>query len=98
MRTVLLAACHKWMSTKKNITPQKIDVLLKTCMGEHSNSEEGKALFHIRNSLTTKKGLLCLNIMPKGETEGLLAFVVPSADRHTGSEWCALRCQTPGSA
>ena len=76
---VLLAACRKWMSTKKNVTPQKRDALLKTCMGEHSNSEEGKVLFHIRNNLTIKKGMLYVNIMPKGETEGLLAFVVPSA-------------------
>ena len=80
---VLLAACHKWMSTKKNVTPQRRDALLKTCMGEHSNSEEGKALFHVRNNLTIRKGLLYVNIMPKGETEGLLAFVVPSAHRHT---------------
>ena len=80
---VLLATCHKWMSTKKSVTPQRRDALLKTCMGEHSNSEEGKALFHVRNNLTIRKGLLYVNIMPKGETEGLLAFVVPSAHRHT---------------
>ena len=80
---MLLVACHKWMSTKKNVTPQKRDALLKTCMGEHSNSEEGKALFRIRNNLTIKKGMLYVNIMPKGETEGLLAFVVPSTHRCT---------------
>ena len=80
---MLLAACHKWMSTKKDVTPQKRDALLKTCMGEHSDSEEGKALFRIRNNLTIKKGMLYVNIMPKGETEGLLAFVVPSAHRCT---------------
>ena len=80
---VLLAACHKWMSTKKSVTPQRRDALLKTCMGEHSTSEEGKVLFHVRNNLTIRKGLLYVNIMPKGETEGLLAFVVPSAHRHT---------------
>ena len=28
-----------------------------------------------------RKGLMYVNIMPKGETEGLLAFVVPSAHR-----------------
>ena len=91
---MLLAACHKWMSMKKNITPQRRDALLKTCMGEHLNSEEGKALFHIRNNLTIRKGLLYVNITPKGKTEGLLAFVVPSACRRQ----YALRCQTPGSA
>ena len=62
---VLLAACCKWMSTKKSVTPQRRDALLKTCMGEHSNSEEGKALFHVRSNLTIRKGLLYVNIMPK---------------------------------
>ena len=52
-------------------------------MGEHLNSEEGKALYHVRNNLTIRKELLYVNIMPKGETEGLLAFVVPSAHRRT---------------
>ena len=80
---MLLATCHKWMSTTKDVTPQKRDALLKTCMGEHSDSEEGKALFRIRHNLTIKKGMLYVNIMPKGETEGLLAFVVPSAHRRT---------------
>ena len=79
---MLLAACHKWMSMKKKVTPQRRDALLKTCMGEHSNSEEAKALFHVRNNLTIRKGLLYVNIMPRGETEGLLDFVVPSAHRH----------------
>ena len=67
------------MSTRKDVPLQKRDALLKTCMGKHSDSEEGKALFHIRNSFTMKKGMLYVNTMPKGETEGLLAFVVPSA-------------------
>ena len=80
---VLLATCHKWMSMKKSITPQRRDALLKECMGEHSTSEEGKALFRVRNNFTMRKGLVYVNIMPKGETEGLLAFVVPSAHRHT---------------
>ena len=66
---------------KKNVTPQRRDALLKTCMGEHSNSKEGKVLFHVRNNFTMRKGLLYVNIMPRGETEGLLAFVVPSAHR-----------------
>ena len=76
---VLLATCHKWMSTKKDVPPQKRDALLKTCMGEHSDSEEGKVLFHNRNNFIMKKGMLYLNITPKGETEGLLAFMVLSA-------------------
>ena len=51
-------------------------------MGEHSDSEEGRALFHVRNSFTMKNGMLYMNTMPKGKTEGLLAFVVPSTHRH----------------
>ena len=80
---LLLATCHKWMNTKKDIPPQQRDALLKTCMGEHSDSEEGKVLFRIRNSFTIKKGMLYVNITPKGKTEGLLAFVVPSAHQCT---------------
>ena len=68
---------------KKSITPQRRDALLRKCMGEHSTSEEGKALFRVRNNLTIRKGLMYMNIMPKGQTEGLLAFVMPSAHRHT---------------
>ena len=79
---VLLAACQKWMSTRKDVPLQKRDALLKTCMGKHSDSEEGKTLFCIRNSFTMKKGMLYVNTMPKGKTEGLLAFVVPS------THWC----------
>ena len=79
----LLAACHKWLSKNKSVIPQKRDALLKECMSEHSTSEEGKALYHVRNNLTLKKGLMYVNIMPRGETEGLLAFVVPSAHRRT---------------
>ena len=69
------------MSMKKSVTPQRRDTLLMECMGEHLTSEEGKALFHVRNNLTMRKGLMYVNTMPKGETEGLLAFVVPSAHR-----------------
>ena len=80
---VLLAACHKWLSMKKNVILQKRDALLKECMSEHSTSEEGKALYRVRNNLTMRKGLMYMNITPKGETEGLLAFIVPSAHRRT---------------
>ena len=79
----LLAACHQWLSKKKSVIPQKRDALLKECMSENSTSEEGKALYHVINSLTLRKGLMYMNITPKGETEGLLAFVVPSAHRRT---------------
>ena len=75
---VLLATCRKWMCTRKDVSLQKRDALLRRCMGEHSDLEEGKVLFRIRNSFTMKKGMLYVNTMPKGKTEGLLAFVVSS--------------------
>ena len=74
-----MATCHKWISTEKGVPLQKRDSLLKTCMGEHSDSDEGKALFHARNNFIMNKGMLYMNIMPKGKTEGLLAFIVLSA-------------------
>ena len=80
-KDALWAACRKWLSMKRSVTPQKRDILLKECMGEQSTSEEGKALFRVRNNLTMRKGLMYVNITPKGETEGLLAFVVPFTHR-----------------
>ena len=62
---------------KECYSPEERCTLLKECMGEHSTSEEGEALFCVRNNLTMRKGLMYVNIMPKGEMEGLLAFVVP---------------------
>ena len=55
--------------------------------------------FHICNSLVLNKGLMYVNMTPKGETEGVLAFVVPMAQRcmvlngvhwdadHQGQQW-----------
>ena len=37
--------------------------------------------FHICNSLILNKGLMYVNTTPKGETEGVLAFVIPMAQR-----------------
>ena len=33
--------------------------------------------FHICNSLILNKGLMYINTIPKGETEGVLAFIIP---------------------
>ena len=38
--------------------------------------EQGKMFFHIHNSLILSKGLIYVSTTPKGETEGVLAFVV----------------------
>ena len=40
--------------------------------------EEGHALFHVCNSLVLSKGLLYVSTTPKGEVEGVLAFLVPT--------------------
>ena len=45
--------------------------------------KRARRCFSVRNNLTIRKGLLYVNIIPKGETEGLLAFVVPSTHRCT---------------
>ena len=43
------------------------------------DTEEGCTLFCTCHSLVLSKGLLCVSTMPKGEAEGILAFVVPTA-------------------
>ena len=68
---------------RKDVSLKKRDALLRRCMGEHSDSEEGQALFCVRNCFTMKNGMLYVNTMPTGKTEGLLTFVVPSTHQHT---------------
>ena len=48
--------------------------------------------FRIHNSLVLNKGLMYINTTPKGETEGVLAFIVPTAQCHmalNGVHWDA---------
>ena len=42
-----------------------------------AETEQGKMFFHIHNSLILNKGLMYVSTTPKGETEGVLAFVIP---------------------
>ena len=79
----LLAICLEWMCTKKDIEPRKRDALLKEWMGDHYDSDEGHALFRAWNTFTIRKGVLYVNVTPKGETDALLAFLVPRAHRRT---------------
>ena len=72
----LLAACHQWLKTHKDILLPKRDALLKQYLGCHAEMEEGHALFCMRNSLVLNKGLMYVSTMPKGEAEEILAFVV----------------------
>ena len=73
----VLAACCQWLKTCKDTLLPKRDVLLKQYLGCHAETEERCALFHMQNSLVLNKGLMYVSTMPKGEAEGILAFVVP---------------------
>ena len=72
-----LAACRKWLHLRRDMPLPKWDALLKECLGAEVETEQGKMLFHIHNSLILNKGLMYMSTTPKGETEGVLAFVVP---------------------
>ena len=74
-----LAACHKWLHLREGMPPSRWDTLLKECLGAEAETEQGKMFFHIHNSLVLNKGLMYVNTTPKGETEGVLAFVIPAA-------------------
>ena len=75
--------CLKWICDKKNADKQGRDELLKRYMGDQANTEEGKAMFRSQSTFIIKKGMLYVSTMPKGESEGLLTFVVPTAHRQT---------------
>ena len=53
------------------------DTFLKECLRVEAETELGKMFFRIHNSLILNKGLIYVSTTPKGETEGVLAFVVP---------------------
>ena len=72
-----LAACCKWLHLRKDMLLPWRDALLKECLGAEAEMEQGKMFFHIHNSLVLSKGLMYVSTTSKGETEGVLAFVVP---------------------
>ena len=76
---VTLAACRRWLSLWKGVPPSRWDTLLKECLGVEAEREKGKMFFCIRNSLVLNKGLMYINMTLKGETKGVLAFVIPAA-------------------
>ena len=96
---VALARCCKWLCLRKGMLPPRRDTLLKECLGAEAEMEQGKMFFHIRNSLILNKGLMYVNTTPKGETEGVLAFIIPVAQHrmvlngvhrdagHQGQQW-----------
>ena len=75
----VLAACQKWLRACRDTPPQKRDAFLKKYLGSQADMEEGCTLFHMCNSLVLSKGLLYISTMPKGEVEGVLAFLVPTS-------------------
>ena len=76
----LLATCKKWLRMCREIPSPKRDTLLCELLGQHMEGK-GRALLRVQNSLILDKDLLYLNVTPKGEVEGMAAFVVPM-DQH----------------
>ena len=74
-----LAAYRKWLKAHKDTLAEKRDALLKKYLGSQADMEEGHVLFRMCNSLVLSKGLLYMSTTPKGEMEGVLAFLVPSS-------------------
>ena len=71
------ATCHKWLHLRKDMLLPKQDAFLKECLGVEAETEQGKMFFCICNSLILNKGLVYMSPTLKGETEGVLTFVVP---------------------
>ena len=70
-----LAACCKWLHLRKDTLLPQWDTFLKECLGAEAEIEQGKMFFCFCNSLILSKGLMYMSTTPKGETEGVLAFV-----------------------
>ena len=77
-----LAACRKWLHLRKDTPLPKRNAFLKECLGVEVETEQGKMFCHIHNSLILNKGFMYVSTTPKGETEGVLAFVVPVGQHH----------------
>ena len=77
-----LATCHKWLHLRRDTSLPKWDALLKKCLGIEAETEQGRMLFCIHNSLVLNKGLMYVSTTPKGETEGVLTFIVPVGQCH----------------
>ena len=76
-----LAACHKWLHTRKDMPLPQWDTFLKECLRVEAETEQGKMFFHINNSLILNKGLMYMSTTLKGKTKGVLTFVVPVGQR-----------------
>ena len=61
---------QQWLESRK-----KTD--LRTLLGEHISSEEGQIIWRKCQNFTVLQGTLYLHIVPKGENEDPLLFMVP---------------------
>ena len=77
-----LAACCKWLHLRKDTPLPWWDTFLKKCLRAEAKTEQGKMFFRICNSLILNKGLMYMSTTLKGETEGVLVFVVPVGQCH----------------
>ena len=77
-----LDMCCKWLHLRKDMPLPQQDTFLKECLGAEAEMEQGKMFFLIHNSLILNKGLIYMSTTPKGETEGVLAFVIPVSQCH----------------
>ena len=84
---VALAGCCKWLCHRKGMPPSRRDTLLKECLGAEAKMEQGKMFYSICNSLILNKGLMYVNMTPKGKTKGVLAFVVAVAQHRMALNW-----------
>ena len=77
----VFTACRKWLHTHKDSPFSKKDALLKRYLSDNADTKEDCTLFSGCHSLVLSKALLYISMMPKGEAEGILAFVVPTGQR-----------------
>ena len=64
-------------SSQEGHAASKVGCLLKEFLGVEAETEQGKMFFCTCNSLILNKGLMYVSTTLKGETEGVLTFVVP---------------------
>ena len=77
----MLSAVLDWLKAQK-----KTD--LKALLTEHTSNEEGRLILQNWQNFTIHQGALYLHSTPKGETKGLLLFVVPRAHCVTALNGC----------
>ena len=77
----MLSTVLDWLKAQK-----KTD--LKALLAEHASSKEDQLILQNWQNFTIHQGALYLCLMPKGETENLLLFMVPRAHCVTAFNEC----------